>query len=249
MRAHVGTSGWTYASWTGPFYPPSVKGTAKLDYYAQRFDTVEVNATFYRLPSRAMAASWNRRLPHAFHLVLKGSRVVTHMKKLKNPGRALEVFLENALSMSHLRVVLWQLPPQMGLDGERLARLDAFLGGLPAAVRHAVEFRDSSWWHADVAEVLRRHKVAFCGISHPSLPETFWPTTDFLYLRFHGKGKRLYDYAYSRAELLEWAGRARAPGVPEVYAFFNNDIHANAPRDAALLQELLRGGERYTAPA
>ena len=240
MRVHVGTSGWIYASWTGPFYPPSVRGTAKLDYYAQRFDAVEVNATFYRLPSKAMAQSWNRRLPDGFELVLKGSRVVTHMKKLKDPGRALQVFLENALAMTHLRVLLWQLPPQMSLSAERLARLDAFLLHLPRTVRHAVEFREESWWHEDVAAVLRRHGAAFCGISHPTLPETFWPTANFLYLRFHGKGPRLYDYAYSRKELEDWTGRARASGVPEAYAFFNNDIHANAPRDAATLRELLR---------
>jgi uncharacterized protein YecE (DUF72 family) len=240
MRAHVGTSGWTYASWTGPFYPPSVKGTAKLDFYAQRFHAVEVNATFYRLPSKAMAQSWNRRLPENFHLVLKGSRVVTHMKKLIDPGRALEVFLETALTMAHLRVILWQLPPQMSRSGERLARLDAFLARLPRTVRHAVEFREESWWHEEVASVLRRHGAAFCGISHPTLPETIWPTADFLYLRFHGKGPRLYDYAYSRKELEDWAARARASGVPEAYAFFNNDIHANAPRDAAALEKLLR---------
>jgi len=239
MRAHVGTSGWTYASWTGPFYPPSVKGTAKLDFYAERFHTVEVNATFYRLPSKAMAQSWNRRLPEDFHLVLKGSRVVTHMKKLLAPGRALEVFLESALTMTHLRVILWQLPPQMILNDERLARLDTFLGELPRTVRHAVEFREESWWHDEVAAVLRRHGAAFCGISHPTLPERFWPTADFLYLRFHGKGPRLYDYAYSRKELADWAARSLASGVPEAYAFFNNDIHARAPHDAAVLQELL----------
>lgn len=238
-RAHVGTSGWIYSSWTGPFYPPSVKGTAKLDFYARRFDTVEVNATFYRLPSKAMAASWNARLPEGFQLVLKGSRVVTHMKKLKEPGRALEVFLENALAMTHLRVLLWQLPPRMRLDAERLARLDTFLESLPRTVRHAVEFREESWWHADVADVLRRHGAAFCALSHPTLPETIWPTGDLLYLRFHGKGERLYDYAYSRNELSDWAARVREVAAAEVYAFFNNDIGAHAPRDAAVMQELM----------
>ena len=118
-------------------------------------------------------------------------------------------------------------------------RQSAVAGGHPT-VRHAVEFRDASWWHEDAAAVLRRHGAAFCGISHPTLPETFWPTAEFLYLRFHGKGPRLYDYAYSREELRDWAARAGASGVPEAYAFFNNDIHANAPRDAAVMQELLR---------
>jgi uncharacterized protein YecE (DUF72 family) len=243
MQTHVGTSGWIYPSWTGPFYPESVKGPARLDFYARRFDTVEVNATFYRLPTRAMAESWNRRLPAGFHLVLKGSRVVTHMKKLIDPGRALEAFLDAALAMRHLRVILWQLPPQMRLDAERLERLDRFLAGLPGSVRHAVEFRDPSWWHEDVIAVLRGRGAAFCGISHPSLPEDVLATDGFVYLRFHGKGPRLYDYAYSREELRAWAERARAAAGPhgEVYAFFNNDIGANAPRDAAVLRELLPG--------
>jgi uncharacterized protein YecE (DUF72 family) len=242
VRTHVGTSGWIYSSWTGPFYPPSVKGAAKLDFYAQRFHAVEVNATFYRLPSKAMAASWDRRLPEGFHLVLKGSRVVTHLKKLKDPGRALEVFLENALPLRHLRVLLWQLPPQMRLSAERLARVETFLAGLPRSVRHAVEFREESWWHPEVADVLRRHGAAFCAVSHPTLPETIWPTGDLLYLRFHGKGPRLYDYAYSREELESWAARARASEAQEIYAFFNNDIGANAPRDAAALQQMMGDG-------
>jgi uncharacterized protein YecE (DUF72 family) len=236
----VGTSGWTYGSWSGPFYPPAVKGSDRLRFYAERFATVEVNATFYRLPTITMAEAWNRRLPTGFRLVLKGSRVVTHMKKLVAPGRALEVFLERALTMRHLAVLLWQLPPVLARGQETLDRLDRFLAGLPATVRHAVEFRHPSWWDGSTAKLLARHRAAFVAVSHPCLPREIVPTTDLVYLRFHGEGPRLYHYDYSRDQLVDWARRARAAaGAGTVYAFFNNDVDAHAPANARVLADEL----------
>jgi uncharacterized protein YecE (DUF72 family) len=148
-----------------------------------------------------------------------------------------------------LRLVLWQLPPSLGRDDERL---DSFLGSLPEVareqgldprrVRHAVEFRDESWWCEDVAELLHAHDACFVAVSHPELPKTIHPTTDLLYLRFHGEGGQLYDYDYSEGELQEWAERV----FPQLegrtlYAFFNNDSQANAPRNAETFRELLGG--------
>jgi uncharacterized protein YecE (DUF72 family) len=208
---------------------------------------VEVNASFYRTPTQPMIDAWNRRLAAGFHLVLKGPRMVTHRKKLRDCREPLEMFLGRALQLRTLRVILWQLPPSLHKD---VARLDEFLSGLPhpqagtrqagAQVRHAVEFRHGSWWDDEVAEALSRHAAAFVAISHPSLPDSFYPTTDFLYVRFHGIERQLYRYDYTREELAEWASylkphlRGRA-----LYAFFNNDYHANAPRNAAVFQELL----------
>ncbi len=236
-RVHVGTSGWTYDDWTGPFYPEDVKGAERLSFYAERFDTVEVNATFYRLPFRGMITGWNRRLPASFHLVLKGPRSVTHLKKLRDCDRALTAFLDRVGELRTLKVILWQLPPSLHKD---LERLHEFLSGLPATVRHAVEFRHESWWDDDTALVLSRRRAAFVAISHPKLPDTVVPTTEVLYVRFHGLGRRLYDYDYSPKELRAWVEKL-TPHLRgrELYAFFNNDIGARAPANAASFRRLL----------
>lgn len=237
---HVGTSGWTYEDWNGPFYPEGVSGPRRLEYYASRFDTVEVNATFYRLPFPGMISGWNRRLPSRFRLVVKGPRRVTHLKKLAGCEEPLAAFLERVLRLKTLRVVLWQLPPWLHRD---LERLDGFLARLPRAVRHAVEFRHASWWHDETARLLERHGAAFVTVSHPGLPGDIVPTADFLYLRFHGLGSDLYRYDYSAKELGEWADRVSALRAGrELYAFFNNDYGARAPRNALQFRQLLRSG-------
>lgn len=237
-RVHIGTSGWTYDDWSGPFYPAGVAGAERLAYYATRFDTVEVNATFYRLPFKGMITGWNRRLPAGFHLVLKGPRSVTHLKKLADCDRAIRAFSDRVLPLATLKVILWQLPPSLHKHTERL---DAFLARLPEGVRHAVEFRHASWWDDETVAVLAAHRAAFVAVSHPHLPDDVPASTDLLYLRFHGVGKRLYDYRYSRNELAAWVARIR-PYLRghELYAFFNNDVGAQAPTNAAQFRALLR---------
>jgi uncharacterized protein YecE (DUF72 family) len=237
-KVYVGTSGWTYDDWSGPFYPEGISGSKRLEFYAEKFDTVEVNATFYRLPTQTMIDAWNRRLKKSFHLVLKGSRLITHRKKLANCEDAVDEFFVRALKLDALRVVLWQLPPSIRKDAERL---DAFLCELPGKVRYAVEFRHKSWWDDEVADVLAGHDAAFAAISHPSLPADVLPTTDLLYLRFHGIDRKLYRYDYTDEELSEWVDRVK-PHLRgrTLYAFFNNDYHANAPKNAAKFRELLQ---------
>jgi len=235
-RIFVGTSGWTYDDWYGSFYPEDIKSTERLSFYAEKFNTVEINATFYRLPTEPMIRAWNTRLGKGFHLVVKGSRVVTHLKKIANCKEALEKFLERALKLTRLEVVLWQLPPSLHKDVDRL---ETFLSSLPKNVRHAVEFRHESWWDDAVTKTLASHNAAFVAVSHPSLPETVMPTADFLYVRFHGQEREVYRYDYTDEELSHWVSllkphlRSRA-----LYAFFNNDYNANAPRNALTLKEL-----------
>lgn len=236
-RIFVGTSGWTYDDWSGRFYPKDIKGADRLSFYADQFNTVEVNATFYRLPTEPMLSSWNRKLREGFHLVVKGPRTVTHLKKLQDCHEPLQKFLERVLQLTRLKVILWQLPPSLHKD---LDRLESFLSVLPKKVRHAVEFRHQSWWDDEVAKTLSDRRIAFVAVSHPKLPETIHPTTDFLYVRFHGQERDLYRYDYTDEELSRWvsilkphlAGRT-------LYAFFNNDYNANAPRNALTLRELL----------
>lgn len=237
---HVGTSGWTYSDWTGVFYPPEIRDSERLSYYASRFDTVEINATFYRFPSEQMIAAWNRRLPEDFHLVIKGSRRVTHLQKLVGCEEVLRSFLERVLALRTLRVLLWQLPPSLHQDRPRLEAFLEWLCRLAPQVRHAVEFRHASWWNTETADVLRRYDAAFVAASHPKLPPDVFATTDFLYIRFHGLGKQLYRYDYSPEELAEWAQRLH-PHLPgrTLYAFFNNDYEAFAPRNAMVFRQML----------
>ncbi len=244
---HIGTSGWTYDDWQGAFYPDGVKGPERLSFYATQFDTVEINASFYRFPTQNMIDAWNRRLERGFHLVVKGHRRITHLSKLVDCGETLEGFLERVHALRRLRVILWQLPPSLRMDTERLG---AFLDDLERQsrragltrqrLRHAVEFRHESWWAEDVARLLARCGVSFVAVSHPRLPAEILPTADFVYLRFHGLGRQLYDYDYSDDELRQWVDRLR-PHLDKrtLYAFFNNDWHANAPRNAISFRNLL----------
>jgi uncharacterized protein YecE (DUF72 family) len=235
--AHVGTSGWTYADWSGRFYPKGVNGVKRLDFYTRQFDTVEVNATFYRLPGRALLTSWNRRLPEGFHLVVKGSRLITHTRRLRNCDETLATFLERVGGLHRLRVVLWQLPPSLQRD---LPLLEDFLAQLSGPARHAVEFRHASWWDGAVAELLARHRAAFVTVSAPDLPPDVVPTTDFLYVRFHGIGRQRYDYLYGESELREWAQRLAPHRAGRgLYAFFNNDYRAQAVENAQTFRALL----------
>lgn len=237
-HVYVGTSGWIYDDWSGRFYPEDVKGTNRLLYYVNQFNTVEVNATFYRTPSDKIIDGWNQRLPRGFHLVVKGSRIITHFNKLHNCDESLKKFLEAVLKLKTLRIILWQLPPSFKKNPQVL---DGFLSLLPGQVRHAVEFRHKSWWDEDITAVLSRHKAAFVAVSHPELPSDIFSTADFLYVRFHGAGKRLYQYNYSQEELAEWVSRIKMHmRGREVYAFFNNDYRAYAPKNALVLGTLLK---------
>lgn len=239
---YVGTSGWTYDDWDGAFYPPGVSGPERLSFYAERFDTVEVNASFYRSPTAPMINAWNKRLGRDFHLVLKGPRTVTHLKKLADCDEALGFFLGRATQLTRLKVILWQLPPSLHKDAERL---DGFLGKLPGSVRHAVEFRHESWWDDEVKDVLARHGASFVAVSHPDMPDDIIVTTDFVYVRFHGLKGELYTYDYPDKELSRWAKRLE-PFLKDrtLYAFFNNDYHAHAIKNAIELRKLITG----TAP-
>jgi uncharacterized protein YecE (DUF72 family) len=233
----VGTSGWTYEDWNGIFYPPGVRGADRLTFYTEKFDTVEVNATFYRFPHQNAINAWNQRLPEHFHLVVKGHRSVTHYRKLVDCDEVLQAFLERVRPLKRLKVVLWQLHPSLHRD---LDRLENFLRKLPDWVRHAVEFRHPSWWADDTAGLLSRHRAAFVAVSHPKLPPDVIVTTDFLYVRWHGLGPELYKYNYSDQELANWADRL-GPHLPgrTLYAFFNNDYDGHAINNAMAFSSLI----------
>jgi uncharacterized protein YecE (DUF72 family) len=238
----VGCSGWNYAHWrNGVFYPPRLPASRWLEHYAERFDTVEVNATFYRLPKRSSVARWVEQSPPGFTFAIKASRYLTHVRRLRDLGPGLERFyacIEPLLGSPKLGPILWQLPPNFKRDD---ARLGEALARLPRAERHAFEFRDASWFHPDVYALLREHAVALVIGDRPEVHafQSHELTTDFTFVRFHS-GTRGVRGNYSEAELEQWAERFEAWSRDvEIWAYFNNDGEGFAPKNASWLKRRL----------
>lgn len=238
-RYWIGTSGWVYPHWREVFYPKGLKQADWLPHYASRFATVELNNTFYRLPKEQMWERWHRLAPQAFRYAVKGSRFITHIKRLRDCEEPVETFVERArLLGEHLGPLLWQLPPGLKCD---LDLLDSLLLDLPRDVRHVFEFRREDWFQPDTFATLRRHNAGFCAYHMVDTETPLEATTDFFYLRFHGSDS-LYGGRYSDEQLAGWAERLRAlpNDVREVYAYFNNDMDGHAIENAVTLRDLLR---------
>lgn len=234
----VGTSGWHYAHWKGTFYPEAMDSGDYLPYYAARFGTVEVNNTFYRLPETSTLAAWRDAVPDSFLFAVKASRYITHMKKLRDPEEPLANVLGRvAVLGDKLGPVLFQLPPNWGYNGERLAR---FLEALPEGHRYAFEFRNASWFNEHAYDLLAARGAAFCIYDMPNVTAPLHLTADLVYVRMHGSTHR-YGGGYSDEALSTWAGRiaAWADEGRDVYCFFNNDMAGNAVRDARTLREMI----------
>jgi uncharacterized protein YecE (DUF72 family) len=233
----IGCSGWAYKDWTGPFYPERTKDRDRLAYYATRFDTAEINASFYRLPSEAIVAGWRERAPKGFVYAWKVSRFITHNKKLKDVADSVAlVFGRMAALGEHYGPALIQLPPQLRRDDERLAN---FLKLLPSG-RRTVEFRHESWYAPEVFQILGDFDTALCISDHHSAPAPWEMTASFAYVRLHGPGGRYFG-RYPEAELAAWAaqiGRWRA-ARRDVYVYFDNDVKSAAPLDAKSLMRLI----------
>lgn len=237
----VGTSGWVYGGWRERFYPKGVPQRLWLPYYAERFDTVELNATTYRLPTPERVDVWCAAVPANFIFTVKLSRLITHRRDL--PARVDE-FIENYFARTRcfdpakLGQILVQFPPYLARDDAHLA---AFLDKLPRRYRYVVEFRNTSWFVPEVRELLASREVAFCIHDYPKMRVPRWVTSRGLaYLRLHGY-TGLYVGSYPRRVLRRWAGVIRdlAAQARDVYVYFNNDTDAAAPRDAAVLREIL----------
>ena len=238
----IGCSGWQYKHWRGLFYPPGLPQSRWLEYYAERFSTVEINNTFYRLPRPETFSAWAARVPSSFAYAVKASRFLTHLKKLKDPEAPLELLLKRVRRLKRtLGPVLYQLPPRWPFNPERLR---GFVEALPRGFTHVMEFRDPSWYNEEAFGILARRHVALCLhdmagsasmdlAAGATLPEIAGPV---VYCRFHGPRK--YSGRYpddmierSAAWLAELAQSDKA-----IYVYFNNDAGGHAPRDAARLR-------------
>lgn len=239
MEFLIGTSGWWYEHWYGKFYPPEVEKKDWFSYYAKVFDTVEVNSSFYRLPFEGMVKGWARKAPGNFKFTLKMWRRVTHLKRLKEVEEDLATFFERVEPLKkNYGAILHQLPPSLKLD---LSLLEGFLKMLPEGMDQVIEFRNESWLESKTFSLLKKYNVAYCIVSTPKFPDFFELTTDFSYIRFHGR-ETLYSSLYSDDELKKWARRIRGflrKKIKRVYVYFNNDYNAYAVKNALKLRELL----------
>jgi len=240
VKVFIGTSGWHYKHWLGGvFYPAGTTGSGMFEFYARHFNTVEINNSFYRLPTAKTFDAWRESSPRDFVFAVKASRFITHMKKLKDPKRTSEKFFLVANRLENkLGPILFQLPPRWKLNTERLAE---FLEALPREHRYAFEFRDESWLVPEVFRLLRKYNAAFCVHDFEEMKIPIEVTADFAYLRFHGPTSAKYWGSYSKAELRKWAQRIdgwRAE-LSAVYVYFNNDPEGAAVRNALTLKELV----------
>ena len=233
----IGTSGWQYQDWRESFYPKGVAQREWLAFYAERFATVELNNSFYRLPEKANFARWRDQTTDDFVFAVKMSRFLTHLRRLRDPEAPINLFMERAAGLGEkLGPILIQLPPRMPADVERLnAALDRF----PKHVRVAVEFRDDSWFEDPVRAVLERHGAALCLADSPHRKTPTWRTTDWGFVRFH-EGRALPIPCYGEQALATWAQRIASLWPPEadVFCYFNNDFRACAVRDAITFASL-----------
>jgi uncharacterized protein YecE (DUF72 family) len=239
VKIHIGTSGWHYKHWLGNFYPPGTTGAEMFDWYARHFDTVEINNSFYQLPSAKTFDAWRESSPRTFCLAVKASRFTTHMKKLKDPKSSSEKFFLVAERLEEkLGPILFQLPPRWKLNMERLAE---FLEALPPEHKYVFEFREESWLVKPVFELLRKYNAAHCIHDFAEMKIPHEITADFSYVRFHGPTSAKYWGWYSTQELQAWARRIESwrDQLKAVYVYFNNDPEGAAVKNALELKRLL----------
>lgn len=240
-RVLIGTSGWVYAHWRNRFYPKGLPQTRWLEYYTQHFVTVEINNSFYRLPSKEAFEAWRKRTPEDFVFAVKASRYITHLKRLRDTKPSLDLFMERAMHLgSKLGPVLFQLPPRFRVN---LELLESFLKVLPKGIRPVMEFRDTSWHVRPVYDLLNRYGVAYCIMVSPELKRELIVTARALYIRFHSPGG--IRPGFGRRRLRQWAEHIQTlmRNADQGWVYFNNDGQGAAIDDARILRGLL-GADR-----
>lgn len=232
----IGTSGWIYREWVGAVYPPDLKAKDRLFWMSRRYPTLEINASFYRLPTEKAVAGWRDETPDDFLFAWKASRFLTHLKRLKDPEASLALMFDRIAGLGpKIGPVLYQLPPNMRRDDERL---QTFLDALPKGHRHAIEFRHPDWYADAVFDRLKAANVALCLSDHHHAPAPFEVTADWVYLRGHGPGGR-YVGRYPEQTLKDWAEAIRRwRRTGDVFVYFDNDIGCAAPADADRLIDM-----------
>lgn len=239
-KVNIGTSGWYYQEWVGPFYPKEIKMGDLLNYYTRFFSTVEINLSFYRLPDRETFCHWANEVPEGFIFSVKANRYITHLKKLKDSFDPLNRFLEVVFFLKdHLGPILFQLPPRWKCNPERL---EAFLQILPAGNHYVFEFRDPSWWNEAVYHLLKIYRVSFCIFDLSTVLSPIVSTSELIYIRLHGPN-HAYCGQYSQETLMKWAKKIKewSDQNKTIYCYFDNDQSGFAIKNALGLKEILKG--------
>ena len=239
-RIHIGTSGWHYAHWRGPFYPPEMRPDQMLNWYSQHFDTVEINNSFYRLPTSDALRTWCKQTPANFCFAMKASRYITHNRKLNYPKESVKKFSAQAnLLKTRLGPILFQLPPSWKVNVERF---EEFVRALPRRRRYAFEFRNPTWNIPPIFEVLRKHNAAYCIYELAGFYSPIEITADFTYVRLHGPGNA-YQGDYSAGQLRAWAKRIEVwrTELKHTFVYFDNDQAAFAAKNALELRRMALG--------
>jgi uncharacterized protein YecE (DUF72 family) len=234
----IGCSGFYYKHWKEAFYPKGLPQRKWFEFYCESFNTVELNVTFYRYPKLEALQGWHRRSPDNFKFTVKAPRLITHYKKFNNARREANDFYELASRGldDKLGCVLFQLPPNLVYSESALQNI---LNTLDPAFTNVLEFRHESWWTGKAHNVLKQHGISFCGISYPGLPDQVMRSVPVLYYRFHGV-PQLYASAYDIKTMSKIAEDICAfRGVSDVYIYFNNDIHAEAIRNAIAFKDIV----------
>ena len=240
-KIYVGTSGYSYQHWRCRFYPENLPSSKWLQFYSQHFKTVELNFTFYRLPLQKNFKDWYEKTPKEFKFVIKGSRFITHIKRLNNCRRPLREFFNRAKSLKEkLTCCLWQLPPSFKCDLERLDKFTKILKTHYSFCRHTFEFREKSWFNPQTYGILSKNNINLCIADSPDFKTPTESTSSFIYLRFHGS-ETTYGSRYSDKELRTWSRKAKnwLKDKKLLFAFFNNDAQAFAVDNALKFKELL----------
>jgi uncharacterized protein YecE (DUF72 family) len=243
----IGTSGFHYKHWVGPFYPPKTPASKMLDFYVQHFDTVELNNSFYRLPTAEAFDAWREATPANFIFAVKASRFITHNKKLKDPEHALDNLLPRAAHLGpKLGPILFQLPPHWRVNPERL---ESLLEILPRALRYTFEFRELSWITPAIISILKKFNAAFCIYELAGYHSPLDITADFAYVRLHGPSRGKYQGSYSKERLNFWARQIEtwAKSLKAIYIYFDNDQHGYAAANALTLKSMLSQDQERAA--
>ncbi len=238
MKYHIGCSGYFYWGWKGKFYPEDLKPNQWFKYYSSIFDTVEINSTFYHFPKSSTIKKWYKDSPENFVFSVKVNKTITHLKKFKDTQDLINQFYKVVSENLNekLGTFLFQLPPSYKYSKNNLQKI---INQLNPEFKNVVEFRHKSWWNEEVYKILKENNICFCSISSPKLPEDLIKTSDFGYVRFHGK-EGWYNYDYSDKELKEWAEKIKQAQFKECFIYFNNDYNAYAPKNALTLKEMLK---------
>lgn len=242
----IGTSGYNYKDWRGKFYPEKLAQKNWLQFYAENFSVLEVNATFYRFFPKKVFENWHDKTPRDFKFVIKGPRMITHMKKLVDVDESLENFLESIEGLgSKLAIILWQFPANFKNDPHNSGKLERFLKILPSNIPQAVELRHSSWFNQDTITLLEDYKISFIINDTPTFDTAEIITGPLVYIRFHGP-QGLYASSYSDKQLKTWSEKIKNfSKTKDVFCFFNNDVSGYAIENAKKLEAFVNRLPRY----